>query len=112
MISGQGPTAQTASDCPVFSRIKPGHKGVRSQILGTGCIYPPATRTLAGQLTSARRHLEGLHSGRQHELGDRVQGSEDRQQTAANRPHQLELPRVAQSVHLFPLADRGGCLPQ
>ena len=46
MISGQGPTAQTASDCPVFSRIKPGHKGARSQILGTGCIYPPATRTL------------------------------------------------------------------
>ena len=54
MVSGQGPTAQTASDCPVFSRIKPGHKGARSQILGTGCIYPPATKTLAGQLTSAK----------------------------------------------------------
>ena len=66
MISGQGPTAQTASDCPVFSRIKPGHKGVRSQILGTGCIYPPATRTLAGQLTSAgdtwKAYLQGVNT--------------------------------------------------
>jgi hypothetical protein len=66
MISGQGPTAQTASDCPVFSRIKPGHKGVRSQILGTGCIYPPATRTLAGQLTTAgdtwKAYLQGVNT--------------------------------------------------
>ena len=53
LTSGQGPTAQTASDCPVFSRIHPGRKGPRGQILGTGCVYPPATRTLAGQLTGA-----------------------------------------------------------
>jgi phosphatidylinositol-3-phosphatase len=53
LTSGQGPTAQTASDCPVFSRIDPGRKGPRGQILGTGCVYPPATRTLAGQLTGA-----------------------------------------------------------
>ena len=67
MISGQGPTAQTASDCPVFSRIKPGHKGARSQILGTGCIYPPATRTLPGQLTSAgdtwKAYIQGVATG-------------------------------------------------
>jgi hypothetical protein len=64
VISGQGPTAQTASDCPVFSRIEPGHTGARSQILGTGCIYPPATRTLAGQLTSAgdtwKAYIQGV----------------------------------------------------
>jgi phosphatidylinositol-3-phosphatase len=67
MISGQGPTAQTASDCPVFSRIKPGHKGARSQILGTGCIYPPATKTLAGQLTAAgedwKAYLQSVSTG-------------------------------------------------
>ena len=66
MVSGQGPTAQTASDCPVFSRIKPGHKGARSQILGTGCIYPPATKTLAGQLTSAKdtwkAYIQGVNT--------------------------------------------------
>ena len=63
LISGQGPTAQTASDCPVFSRIRPGRNGPRGQILGTGCVYPAATRTLAGQLTSAgdswKAYLEG-----------------------------------------------------
>jgi phosphatidylinositol-3-phosphatase len=52
LISGQGPTAQTASDCPAFSRISPGEKGPRGQILGSGCVYPASTRTLAGQLTT------------------------------------------------------------
>jgi phosphatidylinositol-3-phosphatase len=64
LISGQGPTAQTASDCPVFSGIKPGHKGPRAQILGTGCVYPAVTKTLAGQLTSAgdtwKAYLQGV----------------------------------------------------
>jgi hypothetical protein len=53
LVSGQGPTAQTASDCPTFSRIKPARKGPRGQILGAGCVYPTATKTLASQLTSA-----------------------------------------------------------
>jgi phosphatidylinositol-3-phosphatase len=53
LTSGQGPTAQTASDCPVFSRIKPAHKAPRGQILGNGCVYPGATKTLAAQLTAA-----------------------------------------------------------
>jgi phosphatidylinositol-3-phosphatase len=67
LISGQGPTPQTATDCPVFSRVKPGSKGRRGQILGTGCAYPPATRTLAGQLTTDRHtwkaYLAGVGSG-------------------------------------------------
>ena len=53
LISGQGPTPQTASDCPVFSRVTPGHRGPRGQVLGTGCEYSAATRTLADQLTKA-----------------------------------------------------------
>jgi phosphatidylinositol-3-phosphatase len=53
LLSGQGPTAQTASDCPTFSHIRPGRKGPRGQILGSGCVYPTATGTLAGQLTTA-----------------------------------------------------------
>ena len=74
LTSGQGPTAQTASDCPVFSRIHPGRKGPRGQILGTGCVYPPATRTLAGQLTSAgdswKAYLQGV--GTQGASADRA----------------------------------------
>jgi phosphatidylinositol-3-phosphatase len=37
----------------VFSRIRPAHEGARGQILGNGCVYPGATKTLATQLTAA-----------------------------------------------------------
>jgi hypothetical protein len=64
LVSGQGPTAQTASDCPVFSDIRPAHMGPRAQIIGTGCVYPSTTRTLTGQLTSAgdswKAYLQGV----------------------------------------------------
>jgi phosphatidylinositol-3-phosphatase len=53
LISGQGPTPQTASDCPTFSRITPARKSPRGQVLGSGCAYPSSTKTLATQLTSA-----------------------------------------------------------
>jgi phosphatidylinositol-3-phosphatase len=64
MISGQGPTGETAANCPVFSRIRPAHKAPRGQILGAGCEYPPATKTLANQLTTAgdtwKAYLQGV----------------------------------------------------
>ena len=53
VLSGQGPTVQTATDCPVFSAITPATKGPRGQVLGNGCAYPASTKTLAGQLTTA-----------------------------------------------------------
>ena len=53
LTSGQGPTAQTATDCPKFTRITPAHKGPRGQVLGNGCVYPGKTKSLAGQLTAA-----------------------------------------------------------
>jgi phosphatidylinositol-3-phosphatase len=66
MISGQGPTAQTASDCPVFSHIKPGTKAPRGQVLGNGCAYPTSTKTLASQLTAAhdqwKAYVQGVPS--------------------------------------------------
>jgi hypothetical protein len=64
LISGQGPTPQTASDCPVVSRIRPGLRGPHAQILGAGCVYPAATRSLATQLTRAgerwKAYLQGV----------------------------------------------------
>jgi phosphatidylinositol-3-phosphatase len=67
LTSGQGPTAQTASDCPVFSRIRPARKGPRGQVLGTGCVYPGATKTLAAQLTTAghtwKAYVGGVATG-------------------------------------------------
>ena len=55
LISGQGPTAETAADCPNYTAITPSGVGPDEQVLGNGCVYPASTQTLAGQL--AARHL-------------------------------------------------------
>ncbi len=64
MISGQGPTVQTAADCPSFTTVAPGKRGSDGQVLGDGCVYPKATPTLATQLTAAhhtwKAYVEGL----------------------------------------------------
>ena len=64
LVSGQGPTVQTATDCPVFSRIKHATKAPRGQVLGSGCAYPAATKTLPGELTGAgdtwKAYLQGV----------------------------------------------------
>ena len=54
LISGQGPTAETAANCPNYSDIAPANVGADEQVLGSGCIYPHTTLTLAGQLLAKR----------------------------------------------------------
>jgi phospholipase C len=67
LISGQGPTPQTDTDCPLFSDITPGTIGAEGQVAGGGCVYPAATPTLAGELTAAHKtwkaYVEGIGSG-------------------------------------------------
>ena len=53
LISGQGPTPQTDTDCAQFTRITPAAGGAHGQVLGSGCVYPARTRTVADQLTKA-----------------------------------------------------------
>ncbi len=64
LVSGQGPTPQTAQDCPTYEDLTPGSAGAEGQTLGHGCVYPSATQTLAGQLTAKhltwRAYLEGM----------------------------------------------------
>src|SRR6185437_15190806 len=54
LISGQGPTAQTAANCPLYSDIVAARTLADEQVGGEGCVYPPAVKTLAGQLTARR----------------------------------------------------------
>ena len=56
LISGQGPTPETAVNCPTYSDIAPAGLGADGQVLGNGCVYPASTQTLAGQLTA--KHLK------------------------------------------------------
>ena len=53
LISGQGPTPQTVDNCPKYKNVVPGVADTNGQVLGTGCVYPKTTETLADQLTSA-----------------------------------------------------------
>jgi hypothetical protein len=55
-ISGQAPNLATQSDCPIWTPF-PGQfvAGPYSQVLGEGCVYPPAVQTIGNQLSAAGR---------------------------------------------------------
>jgi hypothetical protein len=67
LLSGQGPTPQTAQNCPTYENMTPGTVGAEGQVSGQGCVYPSATRTLAGQLTAKhltwKAYVEGMDEG-------------------------------------------------
>ncbi len=64
LLSGQGPTAETAANCPNYTLIAPATVGSDEQVKGTGCVYPSSTKTLAGQLAAKRlpwrAYIEGM----------------------------------------------------
>jgi phosphatidylinositol-3-phosphatase len=54
MISGQSENPDTQGDCMTrFQDVVPGTIGADGQALGSGCVYPPAVKTVAGQLQDA-----------------------------------------------------------
>jgi len=67
LISGQGPTTETAANCPTYTDIAPATVGASEQVQGQGCVYPRSTQTLASQLTekhlSWRAYVEGMDEG-------------------------------------------------
>ena len=71
LMSGQGPTAETAANCATFAEITPATTGTSpappGQAEGHGCVYPKSTETLAGQLTAKhltwRAYVEGMSAG-------------------------------------------------
>ncbi len=64
LLSGQGPTAETAANCPLYGDITPTGSGADEQVLGNGCVYPATTQTLPGQLSAKhllwRAYVEGI----------------------------------------------------
>src|SRR5579884_2773389 len=55
MVSGQGPTPETQTDCQTYAPFVQTGTGAHGQALGHGCVYPAGVRTVADQL--AGRHL-------------------------------------------------------
>jgi len=54
LISGQGPTPETAADCPSYGDVVPGTESAEGQVEGNGCVYPATTKTLPAQLAEAK----------------------------------------------------------
>jgi hypothetical protein len=79
LISGQGPTPETAANCPTYADIVPGTVSAEGQVEGNGCVYPKAVETLPNQLEAAgdswRAYVEDIDHG-----------SEIGQATACRRP--------------------------
>jgi hypothetical protein len=67
LLSGQGPTAETAANCPNYADVVPGTLSAEGQVEGNGCVYPAATPTLPGQLEAAklkwRAYVEDIGNG-------------------------------------------------
>lgn len=67
LLSGQGPTVETAANCPNYTDIVPGTESATGQVEGGGCVYPTATATLPGQLVEAKKkwkaYVEDIGNG-------------------------------------------------
>jgi phosphatidylinositol-3-phosphatase len=64
LLSGQGPTAETAANCPNYAEIAASGAGAEGQLLGGGCVYPSSTQTLPGELSAKhltwRAYVQGI----------------------------------------------------
>jgi len=67
LLSGQGPTPETAANCPNYGDLAPGTESSEGQAEGNGCLYPATTETLPGQLTEAgltwKAYVQGIEDG-------------------------------------------------
>jgi hypothetical protein len=68
LLSGQGPTLETAANCPAFTPITPATVSVTAeQIEGAGCSYPQTVASLPTQLEEKelewRAYVEDMENG-------------------------------------------------
>jgi hypothetical protein len=52
MVSGQAPNPVTQGDCPLFEDMLPGTPTSDGQVIGQGCVYPAAVKTIGDQLSA------------------------------------------------------------
>jgi hypothetical protein len=76
LVSGQGPTPETVTNCPNYTDIAPGTVSLEEeQVEGNGCVYPADTKTLPGELAdqalSWKAYVEGTGTGPEHATGCR-----------------------------------------
>lgn len=67
LLSGQGPTVETAANCPNYGDIVPGTESATGQVEGAGCVYPATTETLVSELVAKKlkwkAYVEDMEKG-------------------------------------------------
>jgi phosphatidylinositol-3-phosphatase len=68
LLSGQGPTTETAANCPNYTAIAPGTVSVfAEQVEGAGCVYGKEVKSLPTQLSekeiSWRAYVQDMENG-------------------------------------------------
>jgi phosphatidylinositol-3-phosphatase len=68
LLSGQGPTVETAANCPNYTAISPGTVSeTAEQVEGTGCVYGKEVKSLPTQLEEKgltwRAYVEDMENG-------------------------------------------------
>jgi hypothetical protein len=88
LISGQGPTQQTAANCPTYAYIDPGKTGKHQQVLGDGCIYPQTTESLPQQFVadglSWKAYVQGIGEGCATQSGSATSSSSSSSSTTTS----------------------------
>ncbi|MEA2144795.1 MAG: phosphatidylinositol-3-phosphatase, partial [Solirubrobacteraceae bacterium] len=68
LISGQGPTALSVFNCPQYTAIEHPTKSSEGQVVGSGCVYPKTTPTIADQLVKKgltwRAYVDGIDTAK------------------------------------------------
>jgi hypothetical protein len=68
LLSGQGPTAETAANCPDYTAIAPGIVSVfAEQVEGNGCVYGKEVKSLPAELSEEevtwRAYVQDMEKG-------------------------------------------------
>jgi len=63
LLSGQGPTPETAAECPTYGDVLPATESPEGQVEGEGCAYPATTKTVFGQLTESDLDWKAYREG-------------------------------------------------
>jgi hypothetical protein len=121
LVSGQGPTPQTAQNCPTYEALAPGRRAADGQILGHGCVYPATTETLVGQLAAKhmpwRAYLEAMGEGPGAQAGGGPDGDCGHPAPGASDPSAATSPPAGQAyatwrnpfVYFSALTDAPAC---
>jgi phosphatidylinositol-3-phosphatase len=106
-ISGQAPNPSTQSDCVKYVEFASKGVGKYGQALGSGCEYPAAVETIAGQLSAAgktwRAYQEDMGAPCRHP----AVGQDD--QTIAPKPGDMYATRHDPFVYFHSIVDSPQC---